>query len=373
LLQGHFISVEWKKPSRTLFEMTSNFRQICLETARQEIAPGRCLMIGEVAQTHDGSLGQAHAFIDAIANAGADAVKFQTHIAHAESTPDEPWRVNFSRKNESRFEYWKRMEFEPEEWSGLKEHAETRGLLFLSSPFSLKAVRLLRDIGLRVWKIASGEINNDVLLGEILKTKDAVILSSGMSDWNELDEAVRQVRENGNPLAVMQCTSRYPCPPEKIGLNVMDEMRDRYDCAVGLSDHSGTIYPGLAASAFGADVLEVHVTMSREMFGPDVPSSITTAELKELVSGVRFIERMVENPVEKTVASSELAPLRQIFTKSIYSSGFLPAGTVLNADHLELKKPGNGIPASQLPSLIGKKLRRSIQMDELLQLEDVES
>ena len=105
--------------------MTSNFRQICLETARQEIAPGRCLMIGEVAQTHDGSLGQAHAFIDAIANAGADAVKFQTHIAHAESTPDEPWRVNFSRKNESRFEYWKRMEFEPEEWSGLKEHAKS--------------------------------------------------------------------------------------------------------------------------------------------------------------------------------------------------------------------------------------------------------
>lgn len=353
--------------------MTNNFRQICLETVKQNIAPGRCLVIGEVAQTHDGSLGQAHAFIDAIAESGADAVKFQTHIAQAESTPDEPWRVNFSRKKETRFEYWQRMEFDLDEWSGLKEHAESRGLLFLSSPFSLKAAELLRNIGVRVWKIASGEINNEPLLREILSTNDPIMLSSGMSDWNELDDAVRQVRENGNPLAVMQCTSRYPCPPEKIGLNVMEEMRGRYHCAVGLSDHSGTVFPGLAAAALGADVLEIHVTMSREMFGPDVPSSITTTELKELVNGVRFIERIIDNPVEKAAASSELAPLRQIFTKSIYSSGFLPAGTVLNSDHLELKKPGNGIPASQLQSLIGKRLRRSIQMDELLRMEDVES
>src|SRR5215813_7641486 len=114
---------------------------------------GRCLIIGEVAQAHDGSLGTAHAFIDAIANAGAHAVKFQTHIAAAESTSAEPWRVKFSRQDETRYDYWKRMEFTEAQWTGLKAHADERGLLFLSSPFSVEAVDLLARVGVAAWKI----------------------------------------------------------------------------------------------------------------------------------------------------------------------------------------------------------------------------
>jgi N,N'-diacetyllegionaminate synthase len=352
--------------------MNYNFRQTCLQKTQRSSSEERCLIIGEVAQTHDGSLGQAHAFIDAIANAGADAVKFQTHIAAAESTPNEPWRVKFSPQDETRYEYWQRMEFSDDQWAGLKKHADERGLLFLSSPFSIQAIELLEKIGMSVWKIASGEVNNIQLLNRIIATRKPIILSSGMSDWNELDQAVGQIRKAENPLAVLQCTSAYPCPPDKIGLNMLDVLQKRYACATGLSDHSGKIFAGLAAATLGAEVLEVHVTLSREMFGPDVPSSITTEELRQLVEGVRAIEKMTANPVEKEEIAAELAPLRKIFTKSIYSSSFLPAGTILDAGHLQLKKPGKGIPAAQLPNIIGKKLRRNLQTDELVLLEDIE-
>src|SRR4051794_24330868 len=124
----------------------------------------RCLIIGEVAQAHDGSLGMAHAFIDAVANAGADAVKFQTHIAAAESTPAEPWRARFSYQDQTRYDYWRRMEFTEKQWVGLKRHADERQLLFLSSPFSIEAVELLWRVGLAGWKVASGEISNSPML-----------------------------------------------------------------------------------------------------------------------------------------------------------------------------------------------------------------
>src|SRR4029077_2662993 len=138
-------------------KMENSLNQLFSSIEKNSSSQKRCLIIGEVAQSHDGSLGMAHAFIDAIANAGADAVKFQTHIASAESTLTEPWRVKFSRQDATRYDYWKRMEFTKEQWSGLKLHAEERGLLFLSSPFSLEAVELLEEIGIKAWKVASGE------------------------------------------------------------------------------------------------------------------------------------------------------------------------------------------------------------------------
>src|SRR4051812_39434943 len=155
---------------------------------------GRCLIIGEVALTHDGSLGLAHAFVDAIADAGADAVKFQTHIAAAESTPSEPFRVKFSRQDKTRYDYWKRMEFTEEGWRGLAEHAHERGIVFLSSPFSIEAVDLLERVGMPLWKIASGETSNTMLLDRILDTGKPVLLSTGMSPIEEIDTAVAHVR-----------------------------------------------------------------------------------------------------------------------------------------------------------------------------------
>jgi len=335
--------------------------------------PGRpCTIIGEVAQAHDGSLGQAHAFIDAIAEAGADAIKFQTHIAAAESTPGEPWRKKFSPQDATRYDYWKRMEFTEPQWHGLKEHAQQRGLLFLSSPFSLQAIELLQRVGVAGWKVASGEVSNLDLIDAMAATGQPVMLSSGMSGMAELDAAVAVVKQRGAPLAVMQCSTMYPTSPEAVGLNLITEFRERYGCAVGLSDHSSKIYPGLAAATLGAEVFELHVALSRHMFGPDTIASVTPEELKQLVEGVRFIERMRAAPIDKDQSAQALEAMRGIFTKSVVAVGDLAAGTVLTAPLLAAKKPGTGIPVKELKSLLGRRLKRAVKHDVPLTWDDLE-
>jgi len=338
----------------------------------QGFRKGRCYVIGEVALTHDGSLGLAHAFIDAVAGTGADAVKFQTHIATAESTPGEPFRVQFSRQDTSRYDYWVRTSFSDEQWHGLAAHAREAGLDFISSPFSLEAVALLDRVGVALWKVASGEVANLPLLDAMAVSKRPVLLSSGMSPYDELDTTVARLRAAAVGVGVMQCTTAYPCPPEKVGLNVLAELRDRYDCPVGLSDHSGTVFPSLAAAALGADVVEVHVALSREMFGPDVIASITTRELAMMVEGIRFTEAMHAHPVNKNEMARETAPLRKLFTRSVVLRTALAAGAILEAQHLVAKKPGTGIPAARLPEFVGRRLKRALPADALLTEDDVE-
>lgn len=339
----------------------------------QSSATPKCLVIAEVAQAHDGSLGMAHAFIDAIADTGADAVKFQTHIAAAESTLREPWRVKFSAQDATRYDYWKRMEFTEEQWHGLRKHATQRGLLFLSSPFSLEAVELLKRVGVSAWKIASGEVNNTAMLDQMLETQLPIYLSTGMSDLDEIDRSAALIQARQSPLTVMQCTSMYPCPPEKTGLNLIPFFRERYGCAVGLSDHSGTMFPGLAAMMLGIEVLEVHVTLSREMFGPDVPVSLTTVELAQLVDGVRFLEKARMSPVDKNAIAADSSSLRAVFNKSVVARKDLTAGTVLRMDHLALKKPGDGFPAARVHELVGGRLNRNLFEDDPILESDLEA
>jgi N-acetylneuraminate synthase len=332
----------------------------------------KCLIIAEVAQAHDGSLGIAHAMIDAIAKTGADGVKFQTHIASEETTLREPWRVKFSRQDATRYDYWKRMEFSEPQWRELKQHADERNLLFLSSPFSASAFELLERVGVCAWKVASGEVNNSQLLNRMISSGLPIWLSSGMSNLSELDGVVESIQKAGRKLTVFQCTSMYPAPPEKVGLNMLVVLRERYKCDVGLSDHSGTIYAGLAAATLGIEVLEVHVTLSREMFGPDVPASVTTNELKQLVEGIRFIEKMKAQPVDKDMVGKDLSPMRAIFNKSIVAKQPLAAGTILQEELLALKKPGTGLDPSRLPSVIGKRLKRNLEQDEEIKEDDIE-
>ena len=256
---------------------------------------------------------------------------------------------------------------------GLRRHAEERGLAFLSSPFSLEAVDLLRGVGAAAWKLASGEVDNPQLLDAVAETGPPVLLSSGMSGWTELDRAVKGLKAAGaGPLAVLQCTSAYPVDPGEIGLNVLAEIHARYGCASGLSDHSGKIYPSLAAVALGARVLEVHVTLSREMFGPDMAASVTSSELRTLVDGVRAIEAALASPVDKDTVAAELAPMRTLFSRSLVARHALPAGHVLEAGDLVAKKPGGGIPPTRLETLVGKRLRRALRTDEPLREKDTE-
>ncbi len=330
-----------------------------------------CAVIAEVAQSHDGSLNAAHSYIDAIAETGAQGVKFQTHIAAAESTLHEPWRVKFGAPEESRYNYWKRMEFSEAEWSELRAHAAEKSLLFVSSPFSDEAVDLLTRIGVDAWKVASGEVGTLPMLGKIAATGKPVLLSTGMSSWAEINTAVDILRAGKGAFAVLQCTSIYPTPPEKTGLNVIPELRHRYDCAVGLSDHSGVIYPALAAAAEGIEVLEVHVTFDCEGSGPDVPASVTFDELSQIMEGIRFVETARRHPLDKDAQARELEELRTIFNKSIIAATDLAAGTVLASEHLCLKKPGSGMPAAHLDEVLGRTLKRALKKDALLSENDL--
>ena len=342
------------------------------EIAGRSVGEGHpCFVIAEVGQAHDGSLGTAHAYIDVAADAGVSAVKFQTHIAAEESTPSEPWRVQFSRQDARRYDYWTRMEFPPEAWHDLAAHARERDLVFLSSPFSVAAVELLERVGVPAWKAASGEVVDGTLVQEMAKTGKPVLLSSGMATWAELDVAIATVEAAGAPAAMFQTTTSYPCPPERLGLNVLAELRARYGCPVGLSDHSATTHAGVAAVALGANLLEVHVVFSRRCFGPDTSSSLEPDELARLVDGVRFVEKAFRHPVDKDAAARDLADLRAMFAKSVVARRDLPPGTVLAAEDLVAKKPGTGIRASQLHEVVGRTLRRAVTADQLLVEDDL--
>lgn len=329
-------------------------------------------IIAEVAQAHDGSLGTAHAYIDAAAKTGADAVKFQTHIAAEESSEFDTWRVKFSRQDATRFDYWKRMEFTEPQWLELKQHAEEKGLVFLSSPFSLAAIRMLERIGAPAWKVASGEVTNRLFLDAMIATRKPVLVSSGMSYLEEMDATVARLKSANSPVAVFQCTTAYPCPPDKIGLNQVSEMMQRYGCPVGLSDHSGTPYPSLAAVTLGARLIEVHITFSREMFGPDVSASLTTHEFAQMVEGIRFIERMTANPMVKDASAEQMEPLRRMFGQSLVAATDLQAGTVLSRDNLSCRKPGHGISAANVESVVGRKLKGAVKAAQFLRHEDFE-
>lgn len=331
----------------------------------------RVFIVAEVGQAHDGSLGILHSYIDAVASTGVNAIKFQTHIADAESSSNEPFRIKFSYEDETRFDYWKRMEFTPSQWKGIKQHCDDENLIFLSSPFSNTAVDILEKIGVTKYKIGSGEVTNFLLLEKIAKTGKDIILSSGMSSFRELDESVDFLKPFGNSLSILQCTTQYPTTPENIGLNVIKDMKKRYGCPVGLSDHSGTIYPAIASVTMGAELIEVHVVFDKKMFGPDASSSLTINELTQMVDGVRFLETSLGQEVDKN-DNSKYMELKKIFEKSLAVNKDLPGGHVLTFEDLEAKKPfGYGIPAKQYRDVIGKILSKKKKRYDFLNEEDI--
>ena len=335
------------------------------------LCPDRPVLIAEIAQAHDGSLGMAHAYIDAAAEAGADAVKFQTHIAAAESTLDEPFRVRFSLQDSTRYEYWKRMEFDLEQWQGLAEHARGKGLLFLSSPFSVQAVELLEKVGVPAFKIGSGETVSGDILEAVMRTRKPVLVSTGMSTYGEIDGLVARLREKCIDFALFQCTSKYPVDFSEVGLNVIRELKVRYGCPAGLSDHSGSIFPGLAAMAQGADFIEAHIVFDKGMFGPDTPASLTVHDFKILSQARDAFWEMLSNPVDKDQMAISMEKMRRTFGKSLATVKDLPAGTVLTSDLLTAKKPGTGIPVNQICRIAGKKLARNVSARRLLRQEDI--
>jgi len=329
-------------------------------------------IIAEIGQAHEGSLGMALSYIRALAETGVDAVKFQVHIAEAESSEFEPFRVKFSQQDKTRFDYWKRMSFTEEEWRLLKNECDKNKVEFLASPFSNEAVDLLERLGVHQYKIGSGEVNNFLMLQKIAETGKPVILSSGMSSFNELDDSVKFLKEKKVGYSILQCTTAYPTKPEEYGLNVIAELKERYNVPIGYSDHSAKVETCIAAAALGASILEFHAVFSRKSFGPDATSSLEMDEISQLVNSVRNINIARQHPVDKN-DNSKFKGLKSIFEKSLAVNKELPKGHLLSFDDLETKKPkGYGIEASKFESVVGKKIKTSLKKWDFLNEDDLE-
>ena len=329
-------------------------------------------VIAEIGQAHDGSLGILHSYIDAVAATGVKFIKFQTHIAAAESSDKETFRIPFSYQDSTRYQYWDRMSFSQEEWLGIKSHCDESGIEFLSTPFSIAAVKLLEKVGVKRFKIGSGDLSNLPLLEMVARSGKPVLISSGMGTMNEIEQAVSFLRQRKVEVTVFQCTTRYPTPPEMVGLNVIDEIRQKFDCKVGLSDHSGTIFPGLAAAALGVDFVEVHTVFDKRMFGPDTSSSLTIEDLMTLSDGCRFINTINAHPLDKSNADL-FAKERKVFSRSLAINKNLEKGHALAFEDLETKKPaGHGIDPKEYQSIVGKVLAHQKNENEFLNFEDFE-
>jgi len=328
-------------------------------------------LIAEIAQAHDGSLGILHSYIDAVAKTGVQAIKFQMHIAEAESSIHEPFRIKFSKEDATRFDYWKRMEFTLEQWKEIKSHCDEVGLDFICSPFSNLAVDWLEEVGIKTYKVGSGEVNNFLLLEKICQTGKPIIISSGMSSFDELDQTVEFLRSKKAIFSILQCTTAYPTKPEQYGLNVISELKKRYDVPIGFSDHSAKVATGIAAVTLGAEILEFHVVFHRQLFGPDAIASLTIEETKQLVDDVAAIY-LAQNHVISKDTNEQFKELKVIFEKSLAINKNLPKGHILTFDDLESKKPkGFGIPASDFQKVIGAKLKNDKSQWDFLNEEDL--
>lgn len=327
------------------------------------------IILAEVGSVHDGSFGNARKLIELARSSGADAVKFQTHIASAETLRLAPAPSYFT--SEPRYEYFERTAFTRDQWKALKRHADDMGIEFISSPFSIPAVDLLEEVGVVRYKIPSGEVTNLPLLETVAKTGKPILLSSGMSSWKELDAAVQTIRRHHDRLTLLQCTSEYPCPEGRVGLNILEEIRKRYGTPMGISDHTLTNYAALAAVALGATVVEKHLTFSRRMYGSDAPHSLEPDEFSDLVRGIRSIERMLAHPVDKDDIGRWTA-MKAAFEKSVVSLVGIPRGTPFTPALIGTKKPGTGISAARFAEILGCRAARDIPADQLLTEQDIE-
>lgn len=324
------------------------------------------LIIAEIGNNHDGKLSQAKRLIRDAYEAGADIIKFQMHIADEEMINDGTMPPHF---REPRYQFVKRMQLNQGQHRILKQYTEKLGLIFLSSPFSEKAADLLDQIDVAAFKIGSGELTNLPFLRYVAKKKKPVILSTGMSTWKEIDDAVDAIRRYSNKLILIQCTSKYPCPYEDTGLMLIPALRKRYNCLVGLSDHTLTIYTAIASVVLGVCLIEKHFTIDKSLYGPDHKISLVKDEMRNLVDGVRATEKALSASSKDALIN--LTGVRQTFQKSIISKVAIPVGTKISRHMVCQKKPGTGISPALIDKVIGKTARLDINKNSIISLSQI--
>ncbi|MGD0872592.1 MAG: N-acetylneuraminate synthase family protein [Bryobacteraceae bacterium] len=338
------------------------------EIAGRKIGPDLPpLVIAEIGINHEGSFQKAVRMVDDAAAAGCECAKFQCHVIEDEMIPN---NVVPGNAKESIWEIMKRCALSEEEDIALKRYVESRGMIYLCTPFSRAAAVRLQRMGVEAYKIGSGECNNYPLIAHIAAYRKPVILSTGMNDLASVAPAVAILRRAGVPFGLMHCTSMYPTPYNKVRLGAIGELMSGFpDGVVGLSDHSLGNYTCLAAVALGARILEKHFTSDKRWPGPDIPISMDPLELADLVRGSRAIFEALGGG--KTILPEE-QPTIDFAYACVVSLRDIPAGEALTADNIWVKRPGTGeIKAVHFNSLLGKRLARAIPANAQLAWKDV--
>lgn len=343
--------------------------------AQRPIGAGQpVFVIAEAGVNHNGELELARRLVDAAADAGADAVKFQTFAAErvaAREAPKADYQRQTTSVDESQQQMLRRLELAPTAHRELQAHARRRGLVFLSTPFDEASADLLDALDVPAIKIGSGEVTNLPFLEHVARKGRPVILSTGMSSLDEVGAAVVAVRATGNAeLVLLHCVSEYPARPADANLRAMLTLADAFRTPVGYSDHTPGLEVALAAVALGASVIEKHFTLDRGLPGPDHRASLEPAQLTELVRGIRVVEQALGDGV-KAPTAGELGN-RVVARRSLAAAVDLPAGLTLTRESLCALRPATGIPPASLPAVLGRKLTRARRAGELIAWSDLE-
>lgn len=331
-------------------------------------------IIAEIGVNHNGDVQLAEKLIKEMAKAGCNAVKFQTFQTKnlvTRTAEKAAYQKSNIGTSESQFDMLKKLELSESEFFYLKSICEQNSVEFMSTPFDESSVDMLEKIGVLRYKLSSGDITNKRLLQYVARTEKPMILSTGMCDLEEIKEAISWVKEIGNnKITLLHCTSNYPARFEDINMNALQNMKKFFGLPVGYSDHTKGTEISTMAVALGASVIEKHVTISKELPGPDHQASLDIAEFRQMVKSIRNIEKAFGNG-EKTAAENEYNT-RMVARKSIVVTRNLPEGHVLKAEDLDIKRPGDGIPPKYLDLLPGKKLLKNATEDTTLYFEDIE-
>lgn len=326
-------------------------------------------IIAEAGVNHNGSMDLAYKLVDAAKDAGADCIKFQTFKAEklvAKSAKKAEYQ-KATTGDSSQQDMLKKLELTYEEFIQLKEYCEKKGICFLSTPFDFDSIAFLDSLDMPFWKIPSGEITNLPYLLALAKTRKPVVMSTGMCEMKEIEEAISVLREHGTPeIKILHCNTEYPTPFEDVNLKAMQSLRENFGLEVGYSDHTKGIEVPVAAVALGAAVIEKHFTLDRTMEGPDHKASLEPQELAEMVKSIRNIEAALGSG-KKEPSPSEKKNIA-VARKSIVAAGPIKKGELFSEDNITVKRPGSGISPMKWFDVIGKTAKRDFEEDELIEL-----
>jgi N,N'-diacetyllegionaminate synthase len=330
----------------------------------------KVFIIAEAGVNHNGNIDLAKKMIEEAKKAGADAVKFQTFVAEklvSKFTQKAAYQKNTTDSNESMLQMIKKYELNIDAHNQLMDYCRIKNIIFLSTPFDMESIDLLNSLGLSVFKIPSGEITNFPYLKKIGSLNKKIIISTGMSDLKEIKEAIEVLNKAGTStknISILHCNTEYPTPFEDVNLNAMLTIKKKFKTMVGYSDHTLGIEVPIAAVALGAEIIEKHFTLNRNMDGPDHKASLEPKELTLMVQSIRNIEKALGDGVKK-MSSSELKNINSV-RKSIVALKDIKKDEIFTKENITVKRPGDGISPKFYDKIIGKKSKKNFKEDELI-------